>query len=87
VGWAIFIVRAVIRRMARFIVVAETALVLLAVLTDVSGFMAFMTGDARGFGGEVRSGDESGSKFGELFVPSHAVYGRGLRVNRYFYAR
>ena len=31
--------------MAGFIVVAETALILLAVLTDVSGFMKFMTGD------------------------------------------
>jgi hypothetical protein len=76
----------VIRRMARFIVVAEMAPILLAVLMDMSGFSAFMTSDARSFGGEVRSGDESGSKFGELFVPSHAVYGRGLRVNWYFYA-
>ena len=83
---AIFIVRAVIRRMAGFIVVAETALVLLAVLTDVFGFMAFVTGDVRDFREEVRSGDESGSKFGKLFVPSHTIYG-GLRVNRSFYAR
>jgi hypothetical protein len=72
--------------MAGFIVVAETALILLAVLTDVSGFMAFMTGDMQGFGGEVRSGDELGSELGKLLIPSHTVYGGGLRVNRYFYA-
>jgi hypothetical protein len=73
--------------MAGFIVVAETAFILLAVLMDMSRFSAFVTGDARVFRREVGGGNESGSKLGELFVPSHAIYGRGWWMNKDFNAR
>jgi hypothetical protein len=61
--------------MAGFIMVAETALILLAVLTDVSGFSALMASDTRVLRREVGSRNEPGSKLCKLLIPSHTVYG------------
>jgi len=68
----------VIRRVIGFEMVAKATLILSAVFTNVSGVVAFVTNDARGFGREVWGRNESCTYSGELTVPVWTVNGWGL---------
>jgi len=72
------VIGAVIRRVIGFEMVAKGTFVLSTVFTNVSGVMAFVTNNARGFGREVWGRDESRTYSGKLMVPVWTVDGWGL---------
>ena len=72
------VIGAVVGRMIGFKTVAKTTFVLSTVFTDVSGVVAFVTNNARGFGREVWGRNESCAYCGELTVPVWTVNGWGL---------
>jgi len=61
----------------RFEAIAEAALILSAIFTNMSGVVAFVANDARGVGREVWGRNESRAYCGELAVPLWTVNGRG----------
>ena len=71
------VIRAVVWRVVRFEAIAEAALILSAVFTNMPWVVAFVTNDARGVGREVGSRNESRAYCGELTVPLWTVNGRG----------
>jgi len=82
------VIRAVIRRVIGFKTVAEVTLILSAVFTNVSGVVALVTNNARGFGREVWGRNESCAYCGKLTVPIWTVNGWGLlRVDGNFNPR
>jgi len=71
------VIGAVVRRVVGFKTIAETTLVLSAVFTNMSGVVAFVANNARGFGREVWGRNELCAYCGELTVPVWTVNGWG----------